>query len=180
VIQQYNLCQNLAGAVLLEEARSIIQGGPDVTWRAAIEELIGEHPLIQSVRSQLYSRAIFAGCEGDGLVFLHLIIPQVEYLVREALHRAGVQTTSIGAAGVQEERDLNYLLRGEAAESILGKDLVWEMRSLLTEKCGPNLRNRLCHGLLHDSDFSQSHSTFLLWLALYLLVVTLSRRGNSP
>ena len=87
VIQQYNLCQNLAGAVLLEEARSSIQDGTDVTWRAAIQELIGEHPLIQSERSKLYSRAIFAGFEGDALVFLHLIIPQMEYLVREALHR---------------------------------------------------------------------------------------------
>lgn len=180
VIQQYNVCQNLAGAVLLEEARSIIQGGADVAWRVAIEGLIGEHPLIQSERSQLYSRAIFAGFEGDALVFLHLMIPQVEYLVREALHRAGVQTTLIDAVGIQEERDLNYLLRGEAAESILGKDLVWEMRCLLTEKSGPNLRNRLCHGLLRDSDFSQCHSTFLLWLALYLLVVTLSVGGNEP
>lgn len=180
VIQQYNLCQNLAGGVLLEEARSIIQGGADVTWRAAVQELIREHPLIQSDRSQLYERAIFAGFEGDALVFLHLIIPQVEYLVREALHKRGMHTTSLGAVDVQEERDLNYLLRGEAAESILGKDLVWEMRCLLTEKSGPNLRNRLCHGLLRDSDFSQYHSTFLLWLALYLLVVTLSLEGNGP
>jgi hypothetical protein len=81
-----------------------------------------------------------------------------------------LKVTSVFSDGVQEERDLNQLLADPNADGIFGKDLIWEMRSLLTEKCGPNLRNRVCHGLIDPDDINNSSSFFLLWLTIYLLV----------
>ena len=72
--------------------------------------------------------------------------------------------------GVQQERDLNQLLTDPGAEKIFGKDLLWEMRSLLIEKTGPNLRNRLCHGLMSSTDINSDSSRFFLWLTVHLIV----------
>lgn len=47
----------------------------------------------------------------------------------------------MNAKGIQEERDLNTLLMDEGAQSVLGEAIVWEMRSLLIERTGPNLRS---------------------------------------
>jgi hypothetical protein len=86
--------------------------------------------------------------------------------------KAGLQVTSMDAQGVQEERDLNQLLRMEGAKDVLGADLLWETRSLLIEKSGPNLRNRLCHGLLASDDFERPAVNALLWLTTLLLLAS--------
>ena len=70
----------------------------------------------------------------------------------------------------KEEKNLDDLLDDPNAEQIFGKDLLWEMRSLLVEQSGPNLRNRVCHGLADPADLSGGSSIFLLWLTLFLIV----------
>jgi hypothetical protein len=51
---------------------------------------------------------------------------------------------------------------------MLGADIVFEMRSLLVERFGANLRNDMAHGLVdHDSFYSPS-ARYLWWLALHL------------
>jgi len=81
-----------------------------------------------------------------------------------------LKITSVLPSGVQREKDMNELLTDSNAEQIFGKDLLWEMRSLLIEQSGPNLRNRVCHGLANSDDINSSSSIFLLWLTLYLLI----------
>ena len=106
----------------------------------------------------------------DYLIFTHLIIPQIENSVRLVFGINKLKITSVSPDGTQEERDLNTLIKDPNAEKIFGKDLVWEMRSLLIEKSGPNLRNRLCHGLMSSEDLNSTSALFLLWLTLYLVV----------
>ena len=77
-------------------------------------------------------------------------------------------TTSVQQTGIQRERDLNQLLEDEKAETIFGKDLLWEMKTLLVEQNGSNMRNRLCHGLLTVNEINSEHTIFLLWLTLLL------------
>ena len=111
-----------------------------------------------------------AGFAGDRVGFAHLAIPQIENSLRVVSRISGLPITAMNAEGVQEERDLNRLLTDEGAKSVLGEALAWEMRSLLIEKTGPNLRNRLCHGLLGANDFDRPAMNLLLWLAVSLLL----------
>ena len=169
IIRGYNLGQNLSACTTLKRGISLILNSGD-SWKAALKELLEASKFVPKDRVDIYERAIIAGFEGDLLVFVHLIIPQLENSVRLIFGTNKLKITSVLPSGVQREKDMNELLTDDNAEKIFGKDLLWEMRSLLIEQSGPNLRNRICHGLANSEDVNSASSIFLLWLTVYLLV----------
>lgn len=166
------------GATLLEEARSILASTEAGAWKAAIRELVEENTFVPADRRDIYEPALVAGFDGDNVLFLHLVSPQLENSLRSVFRAAGLTVTSMDSQGVQEERDLNQFLRMEAAKDVMGEDLLWEARALLIEKTGPNLRNRLCHGLLGTGDFERPAVNTLLWLTVLLLLAAKAASGG--
>lgn len=179
VVSQYNLGHGLVGSTTLEQARRVIAQGADKSWQESIKQLVAACPFIPEGRWEIYQRGLIAGFEGDGIAFAHIIIPQFEDLLRRQFQAFGFKTTTVSPEGVQEEYDLNRLLRDPNAEALLGKDILWEMRSSLIEKSGWNVRNRVCHGLTEAEDFDKPSINFLLWLVLFL-VVALHGPDTSP
>jgi hypothetical protein len=62
----------------------------------------------------------------------------------------------------------------KSLEQLIGKDTVYNLRGLLAEHTGTNLRNRLAHGLLNDHDFIVSlpiFAIYLWWLTLRLIAL---------
>jgi len=169
IIRNYSLGQNLSACTTLKKGISLILNSGD-SWKAAVKELLEASKFVPKDRIAIYERAIIAGFEGDFLLFVHLIIPQLENSVRLIFGMNKLKITSVLSSGVQREKDMNELLTDPGAEKIFGKDLLWEMRSLLIEQSGPNLRNRICHGLADSEDINSVSSIFLLWLTVYLLV----------
>jgi hypothetical protein len=169
IIKQYNLGQDLIAATTFKRGISIILES-DGTWKDAIRELVNTNKFVPEGRQDIYERALIAGFEGDLMVFTHLIIPQIENSIRLIFGTNKLKITSVLPSGVQREKDLNELLTDANAEQIFSKDLLWEMRSLLIEQSGPNLRNRICHGLMNSKAINDASSIFLLWLTLFLLV----------
>ncbi|MFM6367672.1 MAG: DUF4209 domain-containing protein, partial [Dolichospermum sp.] len=47
-------------------------------------------------------------------------------------------------------------------------DTLLDIRGLLIEHSGSNLRNKMAHGLISDDDFSSSIFSYLWWLVLRL------------
>jgi len=133
---------------------------------------IGQSRFVPADRRTIFSRGIAAGLDGDLLLFTHLIIPQIENSVRMLVGAAGGKTTSY-RDGLMKERDLNQLLTekdpGIDGDAALGEDLLWELRALLVEQSGPNLRNRICHGLATIDECGSSSAMYLVWLTLFLL-----------
>ena len=177
VVQAYTMRQNIAGAITLEVARRMIGEAADGSWQSALRELVSASGFVPEDRREIFMRAVLAGFAGDHLVFAHLAIPQIENSLRVVFRKAELPITTMNAEGVQEERDLNRLLTDEGAKDVLGELLAWEMRCLLVEKTGPNLRNRLCHGLLGADDFARPAMNLLLWLTVSLLLANASTRG---
>jgi hypothetical protein len=169
VVQGYTTRQNIVGATALEVARKAIADAPDGSWRSAVAELVHHSGFVPEDRRGIFERAIIAGFAGDRVVFAHLAIPQIENSVRVVFRDAGLPITTMSAKGIQEERDLNSLLVDDGAKTVLSDALTWEIRSLLVERTGPNLRNRLCHGLLGDDEFDRPATNVLLWLVVALL-----------
>jgi len=169
IIRNYNLGQNLSACTTLKKGISLVlnSGG---SWKGAVKELIEASKFVPKDRVDIYERAVIAGLEGDLLLFVHLIIPQLENSIRSIFGMNKLKITSVLPSGVQREKDMNELLTDSNAEQIFGKDLLWEMRSLLVEQSGPNIRNRVCHGLANSNDLNSTSSIFLLWLTMYLLV----------
>jgi uncharacterized protein DUF4209 len=61
-----------------------------------------------------------------------------------------------------------------------GEAHVFELRGLLTEEFGSNLRNRLAHGLLDEGDCYSESVLHLWWLLLRLCVVPLIAESAPP
>ncbi len=167
-VRGYNLGQSLSASTTLKRGIDLVVQSSD-SWKDGIKEFIASSVFVPKDRADIYERAIIAGFEGDLLLFTHLIVPQIENSVRLIFGANKLKITAV-REGVQQERDLNQLLTDPEAEKIFGKDLLWEMRSLLIEKTGPNLRNRVCHGLMSSADINNSSSIFLLWLTLHLIL----------
>lgn len=168
VVKQYNLQQAFFGFTVFRKGISIILNSKG-NWKSAIKELVVDSIFVPKERVDIYIRALLAGINGDYLFFLHLIIPQLENSVRYVFSLNKFITTSVQQTGIQRERDLNQLLEDENAEKIFGKDLLWEMKTLLVEQNGPNMRNRLCHGLMTANEINSEYSIYLIWLTAFLL-----------
>lgn len=135
-------------------------------------ELAEHSPIVPSGRSALFGKALFAGFDGDFVTALHLLIPQIEHMVRIHLKQAGASTTTLDKEGIENENGLSTLMALPVAEEIFGKDLAFELKALLCDAFGPNLRNELAHGLLDNADCSSAASIYTWWLGLRLVFNT--------
>jgi len=170
--EQYELTRSISAA-LLEAAREKLLEDKEQRWIQAISQLIENTSIISSNRPDIMLRCLRAGFEGDWLVFIHLVIPQIENLIRTIVSEAGGKTTSM-RNGVMLEIGLNDLLFDDDSTnpviiSVLGTDLTWDLRTLLVVQSGPNLRNRLCHGLASPEQLSDGNVKYLLWLTLFMI-----------
>ncbi len=130
--------------------------------------LVVNNPLVPPGRETLLARGLYAGLTGDFLQAAHILVPQVEHMVRFLLGRRGVITTSLDSDGVQEENSFNTLLEKPELTDVLGADLVFDMKSLLVDKRGANLRNLVAHGLMSHDEFFTAPVAYVWWLALKL------------
>jgi hypothetical protein len=131
---------------------------------------LSDSPFVRPGREWIVARGLHAGLEGDLLTAAHFLIPQLEDSLRHFLSRMGVITSGLNDEGIQEEHDLNRLLSHadyrEPLERTLGEDLVFDMRGLLVERYGGNLRNELAHGLMGNNAFYAVPAYYLWWLGL--------------
>jgi len=134
-------------------------------WRA----FTTDNPFVPVGREEIFARGMDAGMNGDFLVAVSLLTPQVENAVRFVLKKAGVVTSKIDMRNVEQERVLGALLDMDEAERVFGRDLMFDLRGLLVEKFGSNMRNELAHGLLDLDDFKGPDAEYLWWCALRLM-----------
>jgi len=123
-------------------------------------------------RERLLGKALFHGFEADFTSALHLIIPQLEHIIRWHLKAADELTTTLDTDGIEQEKSLNALLDLPATTSIFGEDLVFEFAALLCEPVGLNLRNDLAHGLLSDGASETSAAVYVWWRAFKLIITS--------
>src|SRR5450830_738271 len=128
-----------------------------------------DNPFVPVGRDEIFARGMDAGMNGDFLVAVSLLTPQVENAVRIVLKKAGVVTSKIDMRNIEQERVLGALLDMDEAERVFGRDLMFDLRGLLVEKFGSNMRNELAHGLLDLDDFKGPDAEYLWWCALRLM-----------
>ncbi len=116
--------------------------------------------------------ALFSGYDNDFVTTLHLLVPQIEHMVRYHLKSAGVKTTTLDNRGIETENGLSTLIELPECEKIFGEDLTFEIKALFCDACGPNLRNELAHGLLDDKACQTVYAVYAWWLGLKLVFNT--------
>ncbi|MFC3337115.1 DUF4209 domain-containing protein [Paracandidimonas soli] len=135
-------------------------------------ELSRHSPIVPNGRAMLFGKALFSGYDGDFVTALHLLVPQIEHMVRTHLKQTGALTTTLDAEGIETENGLSTLMALPETEDVFGKDLVFEFKALFCDPFGHNLRNELAHGLLDDGDCRSAASIYAWWLSLKLVFNT--------
>jgi len=92
--------------------------------------LARQSPIVPKDRSRLWGKALFAGYERDFASSLHLLIPQIENMVRVHLKQAGALTTSLDKYGIQNENGMSTLMELPEVDQVFGRDVAFELRAL--------------------------------------------------
>lgn len=140
--------------------------------RFDLARLIQHSPWIPGDHVESVLRALVAGFQGDMLVAAYLVPPQLEALVRHVVEMRGGNTSMLEPGGLQPERSLSALLETAEAEQVFGEDGIFELRDLLIDPLGVNLRNEVAHGLIDDSDLFGVDVLYAWWLLLRYCVLT--------
>lgn len=115
---------------------------------ADIAEFVYRSPVIPPGHHEYFCIGILAGLQGRFIEAVHLLIPQLEVLLRNFLHNDGVVVSGLDAKGNQREFDLNKLLELPETEKCIGKNIVTTLQIIFTHQAGPNIRNELAHGMI--------------------------------
>ncbi|MEN3753787.1 DUF4209 domain-containing protein [Mangrovibacter sp. SLW1] len=137
-------------------------------------ELCHYSPLISEDRIDLTARALYLGFEFRFSESIHLLSPQVEYLVRDLLKKSGVRTSTIDEAGIENEVGLSSLLDKPEARTLFGDDIHFNLTALFTDPLGANIRNYVAHGLLSDSSSQSDAVVYAWWLYLKIILRSLT------
>ena len=128
---------------------------------------------VPDTHAGLFLRGLHAGFYGEWMIAAHLLVPQFEACIRHFLALHEVDVTSIKEDGTQQNKSLRDLLLLEDAKRLLGESACFELRGVLAEEGGWNLRNKLAHGMLGDAQCYGAPTVLAWWLALRLCLANL-------
>ncbi|MFZ5899642.1 MAG: DUF4209 domain-containing protein [Bacillota bacterium] len=166
----------------------VVQG---TIW-PALETLLLEHrlterdlsaisarsPVVPHGREGIVGKGLFSGFEKDFVTATHLLVPQIEHMVRWHLKLRGVKTTVLDANGIENELGLSSLLDISEVDDVFGKDLTFELKALFADPFGPNLRNEVAHGLLEYDAAQSVYAIYAWWFFFRLVFKTFLNRAS--
>lgn len=164
--------------VLIEPARQQLIAEHAVR-RVDLLFLVQDNPFVPVGREGLFLRGLHAGLHGDVVLALHLLIPQIEHSIREIFTTHGVITSKLESDDTQDERDLGWMLTHPQMAKIFGEGMAFDLRGLLAERFGLNLRNDIAHGLLAESQMFAPGAIYAWWLVLRLCCIPIVRAMQS-
>ncbi len=167
--QRASLTRSLHAQAVVEPARQQVISEHYVRLDDFVP-LVSNNPFIPPQRMEIIARGLYAGLQGDFLSATHFLIPQLEASVRYILYQLRVITSGLDDEGIQDEYNLNRLLSASEYSAplatVIGDDLVFDLRGLLVERFGSNLRNEMAHGLLNLNAFYSTSACYLWWIVL--------------
>lgn len=170
------------GNLFQQQAEDISSPKISIALHAAINQLKEEHlkdtnsfldylytiPLFTENNKEILRLGIDAYYREDAITFIHLIIPQIEFLVRKILELNSVTVYEPNKYGGYKLVTLDRLLANATFIEIFSNDFSYYCRTVLTEKNGWNVRNDICHGISTDK-LNLSVSDRLIHIILFLI-----------
>ncbi len=121
-LQQYKYHVPIAASGQIEPMRCELLRAHDITLED-VAEFIHHSPFVPIGREVYFTIGIHAGLYGRFIEGLHVLIPQVEHMLRSLLTEKMVVVSTLDDQGIQQEFDLNRLLSMKETRSLLGDDL---------------------------------------------------------
>ena len=144
---------------------------------------VSNNPFVPPGREQQFAKGLYAGLTGDFFTSTHILIPQIENSVRYLLRKHSALPSKIDIdKGIEDERDLNTTLfprNYPQINLIFDEDTLFDLQGLLIERSGSNLRNRMAHGLINDSEFNSPIMSYLWWVTLRLCCLPILKQRQQ-
>jgi hypothetical protein len=137
-----------------------------------IIEFLKKCPVINEDRINLLSKALNAFYAGDYIIFLHLVIPQIEEAMRNLLEELGGIVMKPSKGGGFHLKSFDEILRDKLIVESFTLDLVTYYRIVFTDQRGWNLRNDICHGMSNLNEFNLKNAARVLHALLCLGLIS--------
>lgn len=130
--------------------------------------IVLDNAFVPDDRVITYKRGLHAGLSGDYLTAAYILAPQLENSFRLFANLCGDIVTTFDDNGKEQVKSLNEIFELKEFSSSYDPDILFNLKSLFTEKYGTNLRNKIAHGLLNDEAAASGSSAYLWWVSLRL------------
>ena len=120
----------------------------------------------QDINKQILEKIIESFLAKEYLVFIHLIIPQIESAFRNIMTHNGHTTYAKLEKGTETIELLGKILNEEFIKSFLGDNALKFIRIILTDRRFLNIRNAVCHGYFPYTSFNEQNSDLLMLITL--------------
>lgn len=172
------ISQNMQiSSIFLRETLNTLRDKFKLTTEKIIDYLY-ESPIFDERRKEFLIKGIEAYLKGDYVVSLHILIPQIEGIIRNLSEKVGVPILKPSRTGGFFYRTLDELLREKGIIKVLSEDMCFYFRVLLTDPRGWNLRNEVCHGISEPERFNQI-SADRIFHALSCLALVKEKRDEE-
>lgn len=169
MIQSYEMTTSLILRGMITPAFQEITKEHRIT-KEVLYDICKNSVLIPKDRIDIWIEGLYFGFENNFIVSTHILIPQIEHLVRIKMKENGLKTSTLDANGIETENGLSTLLKNKDIKEAVDKNLVFEFKALLTEQVGRNLRNNVAHGLINSYNLQSVGTIYLWWLCLKLAI----------
>lgn len=136
--------------------------------KEVILDFLSKTPIIKADRFSTIDIALDAYFHNDHLVYIHLIIPQIEEAIRNFIEMSGGNVLKAQKGGGFNLKTLDELLREKIIIDTLGEDFANYLRIVLTDQRGWNIRNLVCHGIIDPKMLTAQTSDRLIHIILCL------------
>lgn len=178
LMEHYTFAQNYHGSTSVRLALREMALYHNLSY-GLLEGLVNESPIVASNQRKTCTAALYAGFHHDMPTFAYMGIPLFEGCLRHLLLTSGGNILRQDPkTGEQTEITLFGLLTSPELLSILGENVVTDLRALLDDQFGFKLRHNLAHGLLSDNVANSAIIYYAFLVFTFLLFMPLII-GNS-
>lgn len=157
-----------AGVMVRQTLNSIISNGDEILeW---IDVLVRNNLFIEADRYKTFFKGLIAYFECDFITASCILVPQVEYILRNTLEIQGGLTVKLSAEGVTENKLFPQLIREPLVRNTWGEQFCDELEAVFVNQLGPNTRNTLAHGLGNDLFFKNVETVYAVNIVLYMVL----------
>lgn len=168
VVRDYQLLVGLVTTAEIAPALAVLRLEQTYTiWD--FEALCSRSPFVPPDRVDLVAEGLYAGYCGEMVHAIHVLVPQIENIVRVHLQEAGAVTTTTSPDGIVMENGMSNLVKLPQMLGVFGENLTFELTALFCDQNGPNLRNEVAHGLVSKEMCESAAGVYAWWLAFSIM-----------
>lgn len=164
--EEINLDDERVQLHMWDKARALQELNADIVLKYALSELnaqyqydeddldflVTENAIIPEGREKIIRKGIFLGLKGDLYTALHILIPQMENIIRFLVELCDGKTFYIKPDGNVDNILLGSLLDSPEINDCYDADILFCLKGLLDKKEGSNLRNSIAHGFMEPGN----------------------------